>query len=275
MSTGPEAKIYLVGSADDLYMLSLLFPAGAYRDLHIVSSVRGAKDGIFDRVTDASETGTYVTGEGALAVMEGQGIDHTEWIARELLAPLNGYAVLADPNFRGVRPSSVNWTDSGRSSHMVFNSAERVPPSRLIAATWSPLLSELRGTRVDFMVENPLAAYAAAVIGGRPSWADYYRLLEDIAGYAGTTLDKLDRAGLAAGEALQAFKKAANQRAFGRHGTSKRDIAIPQDELMNLLEAREFVRNVVSAWLDAECGGRLPRNRVDGGPLRFGLDDHD
>ena len=42
---------------------------------------------------------------------------------------------------------------------------------------------------------------------------------------------------------------------------------------MNLLEAREFVRRVVSSWLDVECGDRMPRDRVDGGPLRFGLDD--
>jgi hypothetical protein len=97
--------------------------------------------------------------------------------------------------------------------------------------------------------------------------------LEDIAGARKTTLDKLPEAGLAKRQALDAFKKAANNCAFGRHGTSKRDTSLPQDALMNLLEAREFVRRVVSTWLDSECGGRMPRDRVDGGPLRFGLDD--
>ena len=41
---------------------------------------------------------------------------------------------------------------------------------------------------------------------------------------------------------------------------------------MNRLEAREFVRGVVTRWLDAPCGDVLPTDRVDGGPLRFGLD---
>jgi hypothetical protein len=50
---------------------------------------------------------------------------------------------------------------------------------------------------------------------------------------------------------------------------------LAQDQLMNLLEAREFVRQVVSAWLDLECGNRMPRDRVDGPPLRFGLDERD
>ena len=62
-------------------------------------------------------------------------------------------------------------------------------------------------------------------------------------------------------------------RAFGRHGTSKRDTGIAQGTLVSLLEARQFVRNVVSTWLDLECGDRMPRDRVDGGPLRFGLDE--
>lgn len=90
--------------------------------------------------------------------------------------------------------------------------------------------------------------------------------------YPSPSLVSVRDAGLAEREALNAFKKAANNRAFARHGASKRDVTIPQDAMMSLLEAREFVRNTVSAWLDLECGGHLPRNRVDGGPLRFGLD---
>jgi hypothetical protein len=137
-------------------------------------------------------------------------------------------------------------------------------------------MAELRNTRVAFMVGNPLAAYAAVVIAGPPSWADYYRLLEDIAGHRGTTLDKLAEAGLADRQALNGFKNAANNRAFGRHGASKRNIDTPQESLMNLREAREFVRRVVTSWLDTECGDAMPRDRVNGGPLRFGLEDrHD
>jgi hypothetical protein len=90
------------------------------------------------------------------------------------------------------------------------------------------------------MSENPLAAYAAAVIAGPPSWAEYYRLLEDMSGHRGTTLDKLPEVGLAKRKALNGFKMAANNRAFGRHGASKRDTSLSQDALMNLLQAREF-----------------------------------
>jgi hypothetical protein len=44
---------------------------------------------------------------------------------------------------------------------------------------------------------------------------------------------------------------------------------------MNLLEARQFVRSVVTKWLDAQVGDIMPTDRVDGGQLRFGLDDRD
>ena len=155
---------------------------------------------------------------------------------------------------------------------MSFGSTEPNRPRRLITTNRHKLLAELRNSRVAFMVDNPLAAYAAAVIAGPPSWAGYYRLLEDIAGRCGTTLDKLGEAKLADQQPLEAFKKAANNRAFGRHGASKHKNKIPQKSLMNLREAREFMRRVVTIWLDLECGGRLPRDRVDGGPLRFGLD---
>jgi hypothetical protein len=159
---------------------------------------------------------------------------------------------------------------------MSFGSSPSNYPTRLITTNRHAKLAELRNSRVTFMVNSPLGAYAAAVVAGPPSWADYYRLLEDIAGHRGTTLDKLAEAGLADRQGLNGFKNAANNRAFGRHGASKRNLGIPQESLMNLLEAREFVRRVVTSWLDAECGDRMPRDRVDGGPLRFGLDNrHD
>ncbi len=89
------------------------------------------------------------------------------------------------------------------------------------------------------------------------------------------TLDTLDEAGLATRQSLKTFKAAANNRTFGCHGTSKHKNRLDQGQLMNLLEAREFVRQVVSAWLDLECSDRMPRDLVDGPPLRFGLDDRD
>src|SRR5688572_16776643 len=106
--------------------------------------------------------------------------------------------------------------------------------------------------RVAFMTQTLLAAQAAAIVAGPPSWAEYYRLLEDIAGHRGTTLDKFAKTGLAPASTLKAFKMAANNRVSGRHGLAKRDPNLRQEELMNLLEAREFVRQVVSAWLDVE-----------------------
>lgn len=158
---------------------------------------------------------------------------------------------------------------------MSFGESSSNAPRRLISVDRHPNLAAMRNQRVDLMISKPLAAYAASVISGPPNWADYYRLLEDIAGDSDTTLDKLTDAGFAKRQALNAFKSAANNRAFGRHGASKRDTAIDQSTLMNLLEAREFVRGVVTRWLDAQCGDVMPTDRVDGGSLRFGLDDRD
>jgi hypothetical protein len=267
----PTVKIYINGHVDDLYALSILFSERNSPLLHVVTSITGAKDGMLDRVENADQTETYVTGNGCLPLIQANGIEEAGWIAHEIIAPLNGYAALADSNFRPTIPISACWSGS---TSMIFGSSVSLNrPTRLIATNRHSLLAELLQSRVEYMIQNPLGAYAAAIISATPSWAEYYRLLEDIAGHSGTTLEKLDETKLANQEALKAFKKAANQRAFGRHGMSKRNASIPQESLMSLLEAREFVRNVVSAWLDKECGGRMPLDRVDGGTLRFGLDD--
>jgi len=267
-----SVRIYVDGHIDDLYALSLLFPEGAHPDLHVVTSISGMKDGPFDRAQDTDNKQTYLTGNGCLPLV---GLSNREagWAAREIIAPLNGYAVLADSNFKPAIPTQARFDRNGQIwMAMSFGSPVNNSPVRLITTNRHPALKERMTDRVRFMTENELAAYAANVIAGPPSWAEYYRLLEDIAGHLKTSLDKLDQAQVAQRESLSAFKKAANNRAFGRHGASKRDNSIPQEELMNLLEAREFVRRVVTAWLDQECGGLMPRDRVDGPRLRFGLD---
>lgn len=269
-------RIKVDGHVDDLYTLALLFPEGALPDLHVVTALTGAKDGLLDRVTGADTRDTYVTGPGCLVLFDASGCEEAGWIAREILAPLNGYAVLAESNFKPVIPVSATLEGDGRMGAMAFGLSEAPNrPTRAITADRHPSLRELLPSRVDYMTSNPLAAYAAAVIAERPNWSDYYRLLENIAGHRGLTLDTLDEAGLAKRHSLEAFKAAANNRTFGRHGASKHKNRLDQAQLMNLLEAREFVRQVVSAWLDLECGDRMPRDRVDGSPLRFGLDDRD
>lgn len=268
-----EIRIYVEGHVDDLYALALLFPEGAYPGLHVVTNVTGYKDGSLDRAKVADNPETYVTGPACLPLVEARSYGAAGWVAREIIAPLNGYAALADSNFKPVEPVSASFEGDGIHGMMSFGATSSARPTRLITTNRHEKLAALRNSRVHFMVQNPLAAYAAAVIAETPSWTDYYRLLEDIAAHRGTTLDKLDQAGLAKRSALSAFKNAANNRAFGRHGASKRNTDIPQESLMNLLEAREFVRQVVTSWLDEECGDTMPRDRVDGGVLRFGLDD--
>ncbi|MGH0328230.1 hypothetical protein [Sinorhizobium meliloti] len=266
-------RIQIDGHADDLYALSLLFPEGAWPDLYVVTQIQGAKDRIFDRVTDDAARLTFVAGPGCLPLIETIGYLDCEAIAREIIAPLNGYCALADSNFNPVVPVGASWEDSHSSGAMSFRRSVSEKPKRLIVANRHPKLQELMPSRVSYMRDNPLAAHATAVVAGPPSWSDYYRLLEDIAGHRNTSLDRLAGAGLADPKALNEFRRAANNRVLGRHGASKRDASRAQDELMNLLEAREFLRRVVTKWLDLECGGELPRDRVDGGPLRFGLDD--
>jgi len=253
--------------------LSLLFREGAYPGLHVVTGLKGEKIGLLDRVTDANDRTTFVTGEGCLPLAEARDNGAGGWVASEILAPLNGYAVLADSNFTPVIPVSAEFESQHGSGGMTFGGNASKAPQRRITVARHPNLGAMRNSRVELMTEKPLAAYAALVISGQPSWAEYYRLLEDIAGDCNTTLDKLTDSGLAKRQALNAFKSAANNRAFGRHGTSKRDTTIDQSTLMNLLEAREFVRGVVTKWLDAQCGDVMPTDRVDGGALRFGLDD--
>lgn len=274
MAPDANVEIYLDGQVDDLYALGILFPEGAVPDLHIVTSIVGEKDGCLDRVIDAGSRETFLTGAACLPLLDETAVGAEKWVAAEILAPLNGYATLADSNFRPVRAISATGQVNGMRKFMSFSYGNEVnEPTRLISVDRHANLRDMRNNRVEFMRRNPLGAYAANVLARPPSWAEYYRLLEDIAGSCGTTLDKLSERGLADRQPLNAFKKAANNRTFGRHGASKRDETIPQDEMMNLLEAREFVRRLVSQWFDEECGGRMGRDRVDGGRLRFGLDD--
>jgi len=269
--TTTVVKIALQGHVDDLYALSLLFPEGAYPGLHVITQIVGTKVGLFDRVTNAEFRATFLTGATCLPII-GAAVPEAGWMASEILAPLNGYAAIADSNYKPVFPTSASWTTADGGGHATFTGPIRNEPKRLITAARHDADQGLMPSRITFMLENPLAAYAATTIADQPSWAIYYHLLEDIAGFRKTTLDKLDTAGLAKREALNAFKCAANNRTFGRHGSSKRDANLEQHELMSLREAREFVRSVVTAWLDLECGNHMPRDRVDGGPLRFGLE---
>lgn len=267
-------KLFVEGHVDDLYALHLLFPEGAFEGLHVVTALIGQKDGSLDRVTDASDRSTYITGDGCASLLEANNYGAVRWVAREILAPLNGYAALADSNFNPVWPVSAECSGNhGITTYMVFGESESKAPRRLITVARHKLLASARNGRVELMTTKPLAAYAALVVAAQPKWADYYRLLEDIGGDCATTLDKLTDVGLAERPALNAFKAAANNRAFGRHGASKRDASLDQSTLMNLLEARQFVRSVVTKWFDFHCGDRMPTDRVDGGPLRFGLDN--
>lgn len=241
-----EIRLFVDGHVDDLYALHLLFPEGAYEGLHVVTALKGRKDGSLDRVTDAGDRNTYVTGDGCAPLLEADTYGAAAWVAREVLAPLNGYAVLADSNFKPVWPVSAECRHKRGTTYMVFGESEPKSPMRLITVARHELLASARNSRVELMTSKPLAAYAALVVAAQPNWADYYRLLEDISGECATTLDKLTDVGLAERPALNAFKAAANKRAFGRHGASKRDASLDQSALMNLLEAREFVRSVVT-----------------------------
>jgi hypothetical protein len=163
-------RIQVDGHVDDLYTLALLFPEGVLPDLYVVTSLTGAKDGSLDRVAGADTRDTYVTGSGCLALIDASGLEEAGWIAREVLAPLNGYAVLAESNFKPVIPVSATLKADGQTTFIAFGVSEAPNcPTRAITAMRHPLLQELLPARVEYMTSNPLAAYAAAVVAGRPN----------------------------------------------------------------------------------------------------------
>lgn len=113
-------KIHVAGHVDDLYALSLVFPDGAYPDLHVVTEIKGRNDGTLDRVSDADQRSTYVTGPGCMPLIEANHYGAASWVAREIIAPLNGYAVLADSNFKPVEPVSASFQGDGMQGMMSF-----------------------------------------------------------------------------------------------------------------------------------------------------------
>ncbi|MBB4116425.1 hypothetical protein FHT80_005799 [Rhizobium sp. BK226] len=269
-------KIFVTGHVDDLFALSLLFHEGAMPDFYVVTAIEGEKDRLFDRVTNVDNRQTYVSGPGCAPLFDflGQTTQfERDLVAREIIAPLNGFAALTDSNFKPVVPVSASYDSRGGSGHMSLGTDRSNRPTRAIVTNRHPRLQELMPSRVSLILKEPLVAKATAVIAGPPSWSEYYRILEDIAGHRNTSLERLAEKGLAARLPLVEFKKAANNHIAGRHGASKRDSSLLADDMMNLLEAREFVRSVVTKWIDDQCGTTFPTDRVDGGPLRFGLDD--
>lgn len=265
-------RIYLSGFPEDLYTLGLLFPEGRRADLHVETRVVGERDGIMHRVVDDSQTQTFVTGPACLPLAELPRFELARWTARAIVAPLNGFATLADSNFLPVDVDRASFEGGGRWGALDLRLANARRPGRLIAADRVQQQRDAMPTRVTFMQQDPLAAYAAEVIAGPPSWTDYYRVLEDIAGRCNTKVDKLHELGFASRAQQKAFTNAANNRPLGRHGLAGITYDGDQHELMTLIEAKEFVRRVVAAWMDRVCGGRMPRDRVDGPALRFGLD---
>ncbi len=278
LPTETTYKIHVDGHVDDLYALSLLFPEGATPDFYVVSMIQGEKDRVLDRVTNADDRETYVSGPSCAPLFDlfWQTPElERDQVAREIIAPLNGYAALADSNFRPVIPIRASYSACGGSGEMSLASKPSNTPRRLISTNRHPSMQAMMPSRVQLMIDEPLFARATAVMAGAPSWSEYYRILEDVAGHRKTSLERLHEKGLAAREPLNAFKKAANNHQLGRHGAAKRDTTLGAEDMMNLLEAREFVRSVITKWFDELCGDTLPTDRVDGGPLRFGLDNHD
>ena len=268
-----DVRIYLSGFPEDLFTLALLFPEGRLEDLYVTSQVQGGRDGIMHRVTDATQTETILRGPGCRRLADVTGFDTARWTALEILAPLNGFATLADSNFVPIDVVRASFEGAERWGSFDLRALTPQRRERLIAADRHQAQRDAMAARVRLMSEDPLAAYAGAVIAGPPSWTDYYRLLEDIAGRFEVRIDRLHQTGLATHGQQRAFTRAANNRLFGRHGESGRSFEGDQRDLMTLLDAKEFVRRVVSAWLDRLCGDYMPRDRVDGPALRFGLDE--
>ncbi|MFT8662646.1 hypothetical protein [Zymomonas mobilis] len=270
------AKIFIEGNIDDLYTLSLLFPEGGYPDLYVVTNLKGRKEGILDRVIDADNNKTYITGPGCELLNNKNFSNDTRIIADKLVLPMNCYGILADSEFKPVKAALVNFRSIETGSDIFPKSSQIYkPPKRLITANRHPNLASMRNKRVEIFASDNFVARAVSVAGSCPNWSDYYRLIENIASDCGTTLDKLDKTGLASREALNGFKSAANNRIDGRHGDAKRSTIINQSDLMDLREARQFVRCIVSKWVDRRCGDGsvMPTDRVNGDALRFGLDN--
>ena len=76
-----DIRINVEGHVDDLYALALLFPEGAIPALHVVTELKGEKDGWMDRVTDATNRRTWVTGEGCLPLLEARDYGAAGWVA--------------------------------------------------------------------------------------------------------------------------------------------------------------------------------------------------
>jgi len=131
-------------------------------------------------------------------------------------------------------------------------------------------------SRLSFIETSLIAQRALQVVADRPAWTSYYRALEDIADDLGSTISKLHTHGLMTAEQNNAFRSSANnsmqEHEAPRHGFEKINKTLDPNNLMNLIEGRELVREAVNAWLDLKCGNRAPREMVDHmGELRFGL----
>ncbi|KGE79928.1 hypothetical protein LW14_26220 [Rhizobium sp. H41] len=68
--TDATFKIFVTGHVDDLFALSLFFPEGAIPDFFVVTAIEGEKDRMFDRVTNAENKQTFVSGPGCAPLFD-------------------------------------------------------------------------------------------------------------------------------------------------------------------------------------------------------------
>lgn len=222
---GNDIKIWIEGRPADLYGLSLLFASGVSGDYTVVTKVTGEPTNVLHRVTDSKNRRTYVTGEMTDQVLIAMDDPTAEMVCYQLLKPLNAYAVLIDSSFVPVRAVSVDIKTASGYRHFIFGNSGRA--SKITTLGRHSTLQERMPERIKFLKTSHIARESLEILGQRPSWSRYYRLLENVAKDCNTTISKINKTGFMTARQKTEFTKAANNsmQAYEdpRHGYAKID----------------------------------------------------
>ena len=227
--------VQLVGDDSDLSVLQRLFPKGEHR---------------VEKEGDA-----YYLLSDTFASSDDH--ERTRGIAIELVALMNGAAIVWDRDQREVKAGTVCLDDNGGRKAFLQGTCE--VRSRFMATL---TMTKADGTEVQ---PDPSSAEGFVLLAHHDkkvskalqfftpehNWHTLYHVYEIIVADFKMQISKIERLGLASEGECGRFNRTANwyETHGGRHVVRK---GREPDKLMSLDEAHEFVRRLLGRWLEAK-----------------------
>lgn len=283
MTAGPnQTHITFRANSHDIVGLRKLL-ASSDLDLTVWSNLETIDEGIMVKAPTEGIALAHLSGpviESAIGQVRNWNV--AKLLLKPIIARINALASTLDPNFRGVYPvGGLIRIPSGPNVH--FSYEETIPSKTISTLGRHEKQFESLKDRWELADGDDTICLIMDSFLEPPTWNAIAACFENIEYYLGAGRAKLHEHKLMYPEQENEFGNAANNRvdrkSGSRHGKKAQNQKFSieeQAEWMNLKEARELHRQVVSRFLDSLTGHRTAYEPLDSinEILRFGLDTY-